>query len=136
LSVPKRWRAGLQATAIGEGWSLAELQAQIAVRYGNRRDGGRKRRVPADALALTAQIEKLCENWRRWFSLAAPAKEPTSDNTAKDRRAPLDGLPPTLARHVRTADAAIATLHRAATDELSARRPGRSVRRRFRPDGK
>lgn len=136
LSVQKRWRTALQATAIREGWSLAELQAQIAVRYGSRRDGGRRRRVPADALALTAQIEKLCENWRRWFALAAPAKASVSGETAKDTHAPLDGLPPALAERVKAADAAIATLHRAATDELCARRPGRSVRRRFRPNGK
>jgi hypothetical protein len=133
LSVQKRWRTGLQATAIREGWSLAELQGQIAARYGNRRDGGRKRRVPTDALALTAQIEKLCENWRRWFSLAAPTKEATSDEAAGGRHVPLDGLPPALAEHIRATDAAIATLHRAATDELCARKPGRSVRRQFRP---
>ena len=35
-------------------------------------------------------------------------------------------------QRVRDADAAMAALHQAATDELKARRPGRSVRHQFR----
>ena len=60
------------ASAIRGGWSTAELEAQIAARYGTRRDGGRKRRFPGDALGLLAQLERLCETWRRWVTLVTP----------------------------------------------------------------
>ena len=56
----------------------------------------------------------------------------TDQKEAKTSAPTLDDLPPTVRRRVREADAAVAALHRAATDELKARRPGRSVRHQFR----
>jgi len=46
-----------------------------------------------------------------------------------------DGLPPAILGKVRAASAAVADLHRAVTDELVARRPGRAVRHRYRSAG-
>jgi hypothetical protein len=132
LSVKKQRRAALQEAAIRKGWSSAELEAQIAARYGSRRDGGRKRRLPGDALGLLAQVEQLCESWRRWLLLVTPR---TDQKEAKTSAPTLEDLPPKVRRRVRDADAAVAKLHEATTDELKARRPGRSVRHQFRNTG-
>lgn len=129
LSVTKHRRAGLQAAAVRGGWSTAELEAQIAARYGSRRDGGRRRRLPSDVLGLLAQVERLCESWRRWVALVTPA---AAGQASKAAAPSLDGLPADVRRRVRDADAAMAKLHVAATEELTARRPGRTVRHQFR----
>lgn len=68
LSVhPRQRRAALQRECIRKGWSTSKLEAEIAKRFGTRRQGGRTRRVPAnDSAALLTQLEALCERWRRW----------------------------------------------------------------------
>ena len=52
LSVPKRTRQALARRAIEKSWSVADLEAEIARRFGTRRQGGgarssRGRRPPA-----------------------------------------------------------------------------------------
>lgn len=88
--------------------------------------------MPADALAVLAQIETSCESWLRWCAAAAPAD--AADATGSKSVIP-DGLPPAILGKVRAASAAVADLHRAVTDELVARRPGRAVRHRYRSAG-
>lgn len=132
LSVPKHRRAGLQEAAIRGGRSTGELEARIAAKYGSRRDGGRKRRLPSDALGLLAQAERLCESWRRWVALVTPDPELPE---GKSKAPSLDDLPPRIRRLVREADAAVAKLHETATEELKARRPSRAVRHQFRKAG-
>ena len=127
LKRPKRRR--LQEKAIREGWSTAELEAQIAVRYGSRRDGGRKRRVPDDLLGMLAQLEQLCETWRRWHAQVTP--ETAQQKAAIKKPAP-DGFPDQVQRRMHAADTAMAKLHQAVTEELNARQPGRGVRHKFR----
>jgi hypothetical protein len=129
LSVKKHLRAGLQETAIRDGWSTGELEAQISARYGSRRDGGRKRRLPSDALGLLTQVERLCESWRRWVSLVTPGSDQPK---GKITTPSLDDLPPGVRRLVREADAAMAKLHEGATNELKSRRPSRAIRHQFR----
>lgn len=63
---PKRRRAKLQTEAIEQGWTCAELEAEIARRFGTRRHGGRRRRVARGEAELMTQIERMCEEWRRW----------------------------------------------------------------------
>ena len=123
LSVPERGRKGLQAAAIRGAWSTAELEAEIAARYGSRRDGGRKRRIPADTLGLLAQVEGQCEAWRRWHAAAV------------DLVAAKDDFPAAVRDRLADAVGAVGRLHRAATDALKTRRPGRGVRRPFREAG-
>jgi hypothetical protein len=136
LTVPKRWRAGLQATVIEKGWSVSELEAQIAARYGIRRAGGRKRRVPADVLGLLTQIERSCEAWRRWSAgLAPPLREGSPAKGAGARSASTEDLPEGIVKRMRSAEAAVAALHQAVADELSAHKPDMSVRHRFRSKG-
>jgi len=129
LSVKKQYRAGLQEAAVRGGWSTGELEAQIASRYGSRRDGGRKRRLPTDVLGLLTQVERLCEGWRRWVALVSADRE---RQEGKASGPSLNDLPARVRRLVRDADAAMAKLHGAATDDLKARRPGRSLRHQFR----
>ncbi|QDU21796.1 hypothetical protein [Urbifossiella limnaea] len=129
LSVKKQYRAGLQEAAVRGGWSTGELEAQIAARYGSRRDGGRRRRLPADALGLLTQVERLCEGWRRWVALVSANPE---QQVGKTKGPSMNDLPPRVRRLVGEAGAALAKLHEAATEELKARRPGRAVRHQFR----
>jgi hypothetical protein len=125
LSVKKQYRAGLQEAAVRGGWSTAVLEAEIAARYGSRRDGGRKRRVPDDVLGRLLQAEAMCETWCRWASVATPPKGASPP-------LPPGGLPAEVVRLVWVATAAVAKLQAAAVAELTARRPGRAVRRQFR----
>ena len=66
LSVrPRSTRAKLQRMAVVNGWSTSRLEAEIARRFGTRRDGGRRRAIPADAVGLLTQVEGMCETWGR-----------------------------------------------------------------------
>jgi hypothetical protein len=129
LSVPKGRRGKLQRDAVASGWSSNRLAHEVGVRFGPRRHGGRKRRLPADDLGLLAQAERFCESWRRWVGLVTP--DPERKGT-KTKALSLDDLPARVRKLVGEADAALKKLHQAATDELKARRPGRAVRHQFR----
>lgn len=127
LSVPKKEREKVQQSAIAHGWSTAELEAHIATRFGSRRDGGRKRRVPADVLGVLVQLEGLCEGWRRWAAVV------TSDGDDSQRRVRKRvELPADLLGSVVATTKAVADLHDEVNRELQARRPRRGVRKRFR----
>lgn len=130
LGVRKQSRASLQSKAVNGGWSVRRLEAEIAARYGSRRAGGRKRRVPTDTLGRLAQVERLCEGWRRWVGLLTPPP-------AKGKADPplLHLISPKVQRQVSVADAAVAELHRVVTAELAVLRPRRAVRFRLRPAG-
>jgi hypothetical protein len=130
LSVPKKQRAKVQTLAIENGWSTAELEAHIAARFGSRRDGGRKRRVPSDLPGVLVQLEGLCEGWRRWAEAVVG-----DDSDRKQRGVPKRvELPADLLESVLTATRAIADLHDEVNGELQTRRPKRAVRKRFRAE--
>jgi len=59
-------RAALQEECIRSGWSTAELDTEIAKRFGTRRAGGRRRKIPLDLTDFLIQMELNCEQWRRW----------------------------------------------------------------------
>ncbi len=128
LSVPKKQRAKVQTLAIENGWSTAELEAHIAARFGSRRDGGRKRRVPSDLSGVLVQLEGLCEGWRRWAE--AVVGDESDDHECQVRKR--IELPTGLLDSVLAATRAIADLHDEVHRELQTRRPKRAVRRRFR----
>lgn len=130
LSVPKKQRAKVQSLAIESGWSTAELEAHIAARFGSRRDGGRKRRVPSDLQGALVQLEGLCEGWRRWAE--AVVGDESDDQQRKGRKRV--ELPAELFRSVLAATKAIADLHDEVNRELQTRRPRRAVRKRFRAE--
>ncbi len=128
LSVPKKQRAKVQTLAIENGWSTAELEVHIASRFGSRRDGGRKRRVPSDLPGVLVQLEGLCEGWRRWAEVVVGDE---SDDQQRQVRKRVE-LPTELFQSVLAATKAIADLHDEVNHELQARRPKRAVRKRFR----
>lgn len=130
LSVPKKQRAKVQAAAIENGWSTAELEAHIATRFGSRRDGGRKRRVPTDLPGVLVQLEGLCEGWRRWAEAAVGDESDDRDRQFRKRVE----LPTGLLESVLAATKAIADLHDEVNGELQTRRPFRAVRKRFRAE--
>ncbi len=131
LSVQKRKRASLQEAAIRKGWSTSELESKIAARYGIRRDGGRRRRLPVDLLGRIAHLEQMCESWRRWVALATVETEPDARKSPRTSRA----FPPEIQRHIGHASLSIERLQTALTEELADRKPARSTRHRFRADG-
>jgi hypothetical protein len=130
LSVPKRFRSGIQQKAIANGWSTAELERNIASLFGTRATGGRRRRVPKDVLGKLVQAEGMCETWARWATAvrrqrAAPASR---------SRPPAD-VPPHVQQLVDAATAAIESLHREVLAELAKLRSSRVPRRRFSEEG-
>lgn len=66
LRVPEDRRDKIQELSINEGWSIDTFQHEIGRRFGYQRVGGRTRRVPGSAVGVLEQIEKMCEQWRRW----------------------------------------------------------------------
>jgi hypothetical protein len=128
LSVPKKQRTKVQTAAIENGWSTAELEAHIATRFGSRRDGGRKRRVPSDLPGVLVQLEGLCEGWRRWAEVVVGYEGDDQERQVRKRVE----LPTELLSSVLAATKAIAELHAEVNDELQTRRPKRAVRKRFR----
>jgi|GEM_PF-4539382 len=129
LTVPKPRRAVLQRAAVRGAWSTARLESEIAARFGSRRAGGRRRRVPRDAAGLLVQIEGMCEAWRRLL-----AEVDVDDDEETSAHAVLADLPDAVRRQVRAAGRTLATLQEVVTDELSERLPARHVRHQFRDD--
>lgn len=130
LSVPKQKRGKVQKLAIECRWSMAELESLIASRFGSRRDGGRKRRVPSEVIGVLVQIEGLCESWHRWAEIVTP---PESNIKQRGTRDGVE-LPGKLSELVHATTVAMTTLHRAVTDELKTRNPRRNTRKQYRAE--
>jgi hypothetical protein len=117
LSVrPKGLRARLQRQAVEGGWTVTELEERMAGRLGRRSAGGQRRRLLEGRVGLLAQLERMCESWRRWrAALGGPP----------DR---LRDLPrPVRARLERTTRG-LAALQQTAEAALGAARTGRAAR--------
>ena len=124
LSVrPKRRRAALQRQAIEKGWSTAELDGEIARRFGTRRQGGRRRRIPGGLAEVYTQLESMCESWRRWH--AELSRQPGEGG---ERHVLLSDLPRRLRGRVVEVSEAVWGLHQAVVVELREVEPGRALR--------
>ena len=127
--MPKPRRPALQRAAIRGAWSTARLEAEIAARFGSRRSGGRKRRVPQDADGLLVQIEGTCEAWRRL--LAEIDADAVEENPG---HAILADLPDAVRRQVRAVGRNVAALQEVVTENVTpppprpARRPRRAAK--------
>ncbi|MGI8423322.1 MAG: hypothetical protein ACR2NO_04310 [Chloroflexota bacterium] len=119
LSVAKNRRAALQRRAIKDGWSITALELEIAARYGTRKAGGRRRRIPRDPAGLLTQLEGMCEAWRRWHAAAS-----ASDNGV----GPLAALPIGVRREITLAIAGLTRLHEVVAAQLATDKPGWAVR--------
>lgn len=115
VSVPvKRERLQLQYQTIGNAWSTAQLDAEIAKRFGRRRQGGRRRRVPLGKTDLLTQLDGVCESWRRLYNrISQPAVE------EGDKHASLDALTPGIRRQVIKASREVLRLQEAVTTALA-----------------
>lgn len=129
LSVPKKQRAKVQASAIKNGWSTADLEAHIAAAFGRRRHGGRNRQVPPDLMGVLVQLEGLCESWRRW----AAAVTPPDGDAPRQRDTERVRMPAKLLETVASATRAIADLHEQVSRKLQTRR--QALQKEVRGDG-
>lgn len=70
----RRERRALQREAVAGHWTMSRFDQELNARYGARRSGGRIKAIPPDKAGLLAQIEMMCEEWKRWY--AALQREP------------------------------------------------------------
>jgi hypothetical protein len=123
LSVPRRKRAALQRECIRKGWSLATLERIIAMRFGTRREGGRRRSVPDDLPSFFVQAEKLCEVWRRWVEELS--RDP---DQVDEEHILLADLPLKLRKQITAISGQIWQLHQDVVEELKQLQPDREIR--------
>lgn len=124
LSVrPKRRRRAFQREVIENGWSYAEMEAEIAKRFGSRRHGGRKPRLPRDKAGLLVQVEGTCESWRRW-------DEAFSALVNDDKHI----LPAAIQGQIKAVSKDLRKLHLAVIEQLKELHPEREVRIVFRDE--
>lgn len=118
LTVPRHRRAAFQREAVENGWSVRELEAEIARRFGTRRAGGRRRRTPHDTAELLTQIEHMAETWRRW--------QAELDRLLEDEER--KALPGTIEQQLRAIGPAMRSLQETVLTELQTIRPSRQAR--------
>jgi hypothetical protein len=123
LSVPRRKRAALQKESIRKGWSLATLERIIAMRFGTRREGGRRRSVPDDLPSFLVQAEKLCEIWRRWVEELS--RDPDEFD---EKHILLADLPLKLRKQIKAISGQVWQLHQDVAKELIQLQPHREAR--------
>lgn len=122
----KEDRRALQRQAIEEAWSLRELEIEITQRFGTRRHGGRRRRIPRGLAEFLTSTEVQCESWRRWRAeLSREAKD------EDDRHVMLGDLPRPIQTLIVEVSDQVERLRNATVKELSVIQPGREVRKVF-----
>lgn len=127
LSVgPKRRREALLRKAIEECWSCSRLENEISKRMGTRREGGRRPRIPNSLSDFYADLEKMCEAWRRWR-----AELERSPGEGRDKHVQLDDLPGRLRRPIIDVSEALAGLQQKVVMELKGLYPGWQERQAF-----
>jgi len=107
-------RQGLTQNALKEGWSVRQLKQEIARKFGTRRQGGRKKRIPKDPINFLGQLESYCETWRRWFHEVSKPKDHVEGGHCT-----LDDLPQTIQTQVTKIGALMDQLHKAIEAELA-----------------
>ena len=122
LPLPKHSRAELQAAAIEQAWGYRRLGLEIAKRSPRRKPGGRRRKIPGDLLGLLAQVEGMCETWRRWrHDLGSD-----TDGTAEGR-VRLADLPDDLKELVEAVSGAVGKLHADVAERLEQERKAEAL---------
>ena len=126
----KRERSALQKEAIENGWSFSRLDSEIARRYGPRREGGRRPRIPKDLTGFLTQVEGSCVAWERWHEeLSRNPKE------GEARHVLVTDLSKTLQDRIKVALEGIKGLHGAVSQALKKQVPGRNARGLYRDEG-
>jgi hypothetical protein len=95
VSIPNRHRRmAFAGKVIREGWSLAQVDAELSRRYGRRKRGGRRPKMLGDVTTFLATLEAKCFSWVRLGGFLENASESESpglqwDTVPEDVRAPL-----------------------------------------------
>jgi hypothetical protein len=93
------------------------------MRFGTRREGGRRRSVPHDLPSFFVQAEKLCEVWRRWVEELSRDPDQVDEEHIR-----LADLPLKLRKQITAISGQIWQLHQDVAKELIQLQPGREVR--------
>jgi hypothetical protein len=115
----KKERRALQREAIVGHWTITRLNRELAARYGARRLGGRLRAIPPDKVGLLAQLETMCEEWKRWYAALQRNPKPGA------KKASERDLPPQLRKKVQAVLKQIEDLQLSVGHELMREVPGR-----------
>ena len=124
ITVPKGDRHALQHKAIEHGWSTNRLQLEIKKLHGTRKSGGRKPRVARDREEALAQLEGLCERWRRWTAEFMRLRRIKGKSTKG-----LRNIPRKLVAEIQSAAENLGRLQASVTRELQRALPERSARK-------
>jgi hypothetical protein len=116
LSVPKRSRMSMAERYLKEGWSLAELDYELARRYGRRRQGGRRPRMLMSLESTLVGIEGRCLSWSRLNDFLY---QPRGDDPPHQHRVHLEDLPDDVRRCIVAMDRAVRQLRQAVSNHLS-----------------
>jgi hypothetical protein len=108
--------------AVDGRWTMSRFDQELGVRYGARRSGGRIKVIPPDKADVLAQIEMMCEEWKRWH--VALQRKP--DSGAK--RASEADLPPLVDKRIKAALKQIEDLQWSVGNELNRMVPSRIPR--------
>lgn len=91
--VPWPEREAIQKECIEGNWSTYELQAEIKKRYGARRQGGRRRQVPAEPGHVLFQIAEMADTWLRWYAVVTEGEEEHKSSRDKGHESAARGCP-------------------------------------------
>jgi hypothetical protein len=119
----KRERRRLQRRAIEDGWTLNDLDVELARLYGRRRWAGRKPKVPQDVAEALMQLDSLCLKWTRWYTQIAEGAEGDSPVALAD-------LPDAVAKPLARATRAVRQVQEVVANYLAESRSGRRSRSR------
>ena len=122
LRVPKgNKRLAITLQAIREQWTKSQLEEEIRRRYGRRKKGGRRPRLPGNLPQLLDALESMCDSWVRWYRAITKNED---DQPAEHAR--LTDLPAGIKKHVdelsRGIKRLLANLHAAQQRERNKRR--------------
>ena len=113
LSVPKAKgeRRKMQAELFANAWSVDELDVAIKARFGNRRQGGRRRRIATGLQGLLAQLDGLCGSWIRLFEELERRTNEVGELSLEDLQSEVRGPVDRATRAIRIAQKSILTAY-------------------------
>jgi len=115
LTIPKARgrRRSFERETIAKGWTLVRVNVELRKRFGNRRFGGRRRRIPTERDDVLEQIVEEAKKWGRWHnSLTKGIAE-----SAQGHQGP-GPLPPVVGNLVEGITEIMLELQHAATREM------------------
>ena len=115
LTVPKRSRMKFTETMLRDGWTLSELDTELARRYGRRKHGGRRPKMLENLKDTLLGLDTKCLSWSR---LADYLHQPRGADPPGQRQIHLEDLPDDIRRGIVTVDRAIRQLQQVVGNHL------------------